>query len=67
MKFTDLCTFHLTHGHYKEAIKALKYVYWNSDDCLHVMFNIYNFLMRQQPYEDIESELIDDDDNHEAM
>ncbi|CAL8074907.1 unnamed protein product [Orchesella dallaii] len=55
MKLPDLCNFHLTHGHYKEAIKALKYVYWNSDDCLHVMFNIYNFLMRQSPSEEIEN------------
>ncbi|ODM87218.1 hypothetical protein Ocin01_19464 [Orchesella cincta] len=37
MRLSDLCNFHLTHGHYEEGIKALKYVYGNSDDCLHVM------------------------------
>jgi hypothetical protein len=54
MRLTNVCNFHLTNHHYPEAVKVLKSVYWNSEECLHVMFNIFTFLMQQKHCDDVE-------------
>lgn len=58
VKLTNLCSFHLTNDHYPEAVKVLKSIYWNTDECLNVMYQIFTFLMRQKHSDDVECKII---------
>lgn len=53
IKLTQLISFHLTNDHWPEAVKALRSVCWN-DECLHVMYQIFTFLMQLEHSEDVE-------------
>lgn len=54
IRLAQLCNFHLTNDHFPEAVKVLKSVFWNSEECLHVMYQIFTFLMQKRYSEDVE-------------
>ncbi len=58
VKLTQLCNFHLTNDHWPEAVKVLRSVSWNSDECLHVMYQIFTFLMQLKHSEDVECNVL---------
>jgi len=53
-----LCNLHLLNDHYSDAIKVLKSIYWNSDECLHAMNLIYGSLITQKQDDTIERKYI---------
>lgn len=50
----QLCNFHLTNDHFREAVKVLRSVSWTSDESLYATYQIFTFLMQQKHSEDVE-------------
>ncbi|CAG7731902.1 unnamed protein product [Allacma fusca] len=57
MGLAPLVDLYVGNSETSEAIKVLKSVYWNSDDCLTAMFSIYSSLIRRKHSDVIECEL----------